>query len=99
MEVLVACAILSLVLSVIFSSLHREALLKTRIEKMEKIVMQRTEVQQCLDRIFASVVPASLPTADPPIYSIEEGGPALMITFDNGVEPDPLFSGILQALY
>ena len=98
MEVMVSFVILSIVLSVIFSSLCRETLLKKKLEQMEKEVMERVELQQTLDRLFANLSFPEDQGDKPPLYSMKGSHPILVLTFDNGVEPNPLFCGVLKGL-
>lgn len=96
MEVLVGFAIVSIVLGVVFSSLYQETLLKTKIEKMKRVVMSHVETQQCLDRIFANIIPMGPQNRKTTLYSSESPLPKLFITYDNGIDPDPLFSGAVE---
>ncbi|QVL57664.1 MAG: type II secretion system protein [Simkaniaceae bacterium] len=91
MEVMIGFAIISLVLGMIFSSLYQETLLKTKIDKMERVVMTHVELQQSLDRIFANLIPISPQNTKRTLYSSEDTSPKLCISFDNGIDPDPLF--------
>ena len=91
MEVMISFSIMSIVLGVIFSSLYEQTLLKTKIERMEKIVMARVEMQQRLDRIFANIIPVDPQNSKSSIYISGESKGKLFIIFDNGIDPDPLF--------
>ena len=88
MEVMIGFAIMSIVLGVIFSSLYQETILKTKIGKVEKLVMARIEMQQRLDRIFANIIPSDPQSDKKQIYTSEKN---LCFSFDNGIDPNPLF--------
>lgn len=98
MEVMVAFAIISLVLGMIFSSLYQEARLKRKIEGMEKIVMPHVEVQQFLDRVFANHISSDPESHKRALYTKDDPTPKLSITFDNGIDRDPLFCGAIEGL-
>ncbi len=88
MEVMIGFAIMSIVLGVIFSSLYQETILKTKIGKMEKPVMAQIEMQQRLDRVFANIILQDPQSNNKAIYT---SGKNLYISFDNGIDPEPLF--------
>ncbi|MBF5060031.1 hypothetical protein NEPTK9_001557 [Candidatus Neptunochlamydia vexilliferae] len=87
MEVLVGFALTALVLGVLFSALYSGTVLKNRLEKSEQAVMARVELQQRLDQVFA--------TLDGTLY-MENEPPTLHIAYQNGADPNPMFSGRVE---
>ncbi|MDJ0652293.1 MAG: prepilin-type N-terminal cleavage/methylation domain-containing protein [Simkaniaceae bacterium] len=98
MEVMIGFTLISLVLGMIFSSLYQEATLKRSIEKMEKAVMTHVEVQQFLDRVFANHLSSPLKGSQKPFYTKDDPRAKLSITFDNGIDPNPLFCGEIEGI-
>ncbi|MDN3509332.1 MAG: hypothetical protein P0S93_04890, partial [Candidatus Neptunochlamydia sp.] len=98
MEVMVGFAIMSLVLGMIFSSLYQEANLKRKIEKMEKAIMTHVEVQQFLDRVFANHISSDPQSTKRTFYTKDDPRAKLSITFDNGIDRNPLFCGETEGI-
>lgn len=95
MEVMVGFSILTIILGMIFSSLYQETILNRRIQKMEREVMSKVEVQQRLDKIFANIRVIDPTSKDRSIYS-SGNQKSIFVFFDNGIDPDPSFSGIVK---
>ncbi|MCB1116176.1 MAG: hypothetical protein KDK71_06870 [Chlamydiia bacterium] len=95
MEMMIGLSILSLVLGMIFSTLYQETVLNRRIEKLERETMSKIEIQQRLDKIFANVVPIDPTSKNRPLYS-SESRRSVFFYFDNGIDPDPTYSGIIK---
>lgn len=95
MEVMVGFSILTIILGMIFSSLYQETILNRRIQKMEREVMSKVEVQQRLDKIFANIRVIDPTSKDRSIYS-SGNQKSVFVFFDNGIDPDPSFSGIVK---
>ena len=98
MEVMIGFAIISLVLGMIFSSLYQEATLKRKIERMEKTVMTHVEVQQFLDRVFSNHLPSDPKSSQKAFYTKDGPRAKLSVTFDNGIDPNPLFCGETEGI-
>lgn len=98
MEVMIGFTIISLVLGMIFSSLYQEATLKRKIERMEKAVMTHVEVQQFLDRVFSNHLPSDPKSSQKAFYTKDGPKAKLSVTFDNGIDPNPLFCGETEGL-
>lgn len=98
MEVMVGFTIISIVLGVIFSSLYQETFLKKKIEKIEDVVMAHMAVQQFLDRVFASHITMDPQSSKKSLYTTDGLHPELVILFDNGADPSPLFSGEIKGV-
>ena len=98
MEVMIGFVIISLVLGMIFSSLYQETVLKRKVEKMEKTVMTHVALQQFLDRVFANHILPDPQKSKRTLYTKENPKPNLSISFDNGIDKDPLFCGEVEGL-
>lgn len=98
MEVMIGFAIISLVLGMIFSSLYQETVLKRKIQRMTTEVMGRIQVQQFLDRIFASLAPSISEELNRSFYTLNDSEPQLLIRFENGIDSDPLFCGDIEGI-
>ena len=92
---MVGFSILTIILGMIFSSLYQETILNRRIQKMEREVMSKVEVQQRLDKIFANIRVIDPTSKDRSIYS-SGNQKSVFVFFDNGIDPDPSFSGIVK---
>lgn len=95
MEVMIGFSLLSLILGMIFSTLYQETILNRRIQKMEQETMSKIDLQQCLDKIFANLLPAEPTSNQRSIYS-SGNQKSVFVFFDNGIDPNPLFSGIVK---
>lgn len=95
MEMMIGLSILSLILGMIFSTLYQETVLNRRIEKLEREMMSKIETQQRLDKIFANVTPIDPTSKNRPVYS-SESRRSVFVFFDNGIDPDPTYSGIVK---
>jgi type II secretory pathway pseudopilin PulG len=98
-EILIGFALASLILGMLFTSLHETSLASSRLEKAEKEILGRAEFQQRLDAIFGNLI---YPNEGTPLYLIQkknENG-KLCFQFRPGIDPDPCFSdqvtGVLE---
>lgn len=95
MELMIGLSILSLILVMIFSTLYQETVLNRRIEKIERETMSTIEIQQRLDKVFANVIPMDSTSKSRSIYSSEDRK-SVFVFFDNGIDPDPIYSGVVK---
>lgn len=95
MELMIGLSILSLILGMIFSTLYQETVLNRRIEKIERETMSTIEIQQRLDKVFANVIPMDHTSKNRSIYSSEDRK-SVFVFFDNGIDPDPTYSGVVK---
>jgi len=90
-EVLIGLALTVLVLGVLFTSLYETSILSTRLEKAQRVVLRRAELQQRLDAIFSNLVFSNEVTSL--FLSKNEWGESeLHMQFRCGIDPDPAFS-------
>lgn len=62
---------------------------------MERETMSKIDLQQRLDKIFANLLPTDPTSKDRSIYS-SGNQKFVFVFFDNGIDPDPSFSGIVK---
>lgn len=62
---------------------------------MESETMTKIEIQQRLDKIFANILHTDPASKDRSIYSSEDKK-SIIVFFDNGIDPNPIFSGIVK---
>jgi hypothetical protein len=91
--VLIALSLSALLLTVLFSFLTQSAKLDVQLEKIRFSTLERGYCQNRLQDIFVTATPGSFYTKQVQ----KESNPSLFITFDNGIDPDPLFSGLVRA--
>jgi hypothetical protein len=97
MEVMIGLSLLSLILGLIFSTLYQETILQRRIHKIQQETMSKMDLQQRLDKIFSNISPTDPILNHRSMYS-SDNQESLFVFFDNGIDPDPAFSGIVQGL-
>lgn len=83
---------MAIILSFLFTSMARSAKFETKIESARNALLERTHLQTRLQDLFFSV------QRDRPhsIYTQrfqDEKKTSLIAVFDNGIDPDPVFSG------
>lgn len=97
MEVLIGFVLAALLLGTLFTSLFETSMLSSRLEKGGKDILQRAEIQQRLDRIFSQIFWGSMQQSYPSLYTTKDDHEhiTLHVQFQNEVDPDPCFSGVL----
>jgi len=95
MELLVALALIGLVLSLLLKFFSNTLRMDRKIDLLRHEIYAREHVVLRLTHVFTSILPRSaLPdTTRAPLYTTKQQIPALHIVFDNGIDPDPRFSG------
>lgn len=92
-EIMVGLGLLSVLLSLLLSFFTSSAKMDQRIEKAQHALLERQHLQNRLQSVLTSIVPvedkASLYTK---AFKKDED-PNLVLYFDNGIDPDPAFSG------
>jgi len=99
LEILIALTLLSFLLSCLFNAMAQGIKVEVTIGESRKTLLARQHLQTRLQDLFLSIAPTNLP----PIYTQvfpQEKKESLMIHFDNGIDPNPSFSGpILGRIY
>lgn len=89
LEILISLSLLSILLSFLFTSIARSAEFETKIDRARKELLERQRLQTRLQDLFLSAENSSLYTKKLPGDEKE----SLIAIFDNGIDPDPAFSG------
>lgn len=97
LELLIGLSLTALLLSCLFAFWVESVKVDTKLEKMRTEILQRAQLQTRLQDLFTSLVPGdpagSFYTQEFPNESKE----SLIALFDNGIDPDPSFSGAILA--
>jgi hypothetical protein len=87
---------MSILLTFLFSAYARSAQFNCKIESARKTLLERQHLTEKLQHVFLSIQQSSLYTKRFP----KEKADSLIAIFDNGIDPDPAFSGpVLARLY
>ena len=92
MEILVGLSLASIVLGMLFTSLYETSMVSSRLDRAERVVLGRAELQQRLDGVFGTLINSS--ERQTPLYLKKDG--SLHLTFRCGIDPDPRFSDELS---
>jgi type II secretory pathway pseudopilin PulG len=93
LEILISLSLLSILLTFLFTSMARSAHVETKIDLARKELLERQRLQTRLQDLFITAENGSLYTKKLPGDKIE----SLIAVFDNGIDPDPSFSGKVVA--
>ncbi len=95
-EIIVGLALLSGLLSILFSFFTSSAKMQEKLGRAEAALAERQRLNQRLQTILTSVIPTPDPSLPASLYTQkfpEEENLSLVIYFDHGIDPDPAFSG------
>lgn len=99
LEILVGLSLMAILLHVLFSSMKEMVKMEHRIEQSRSELLSRQHLQTRLQDLLMAVQPVAFP----PIYTElfpKETNPSLVLFFDQGIDPDPRFSGtVIGRLY
>lgn len=96
LETLIALSLTSLILSFLFSFLVETSRTEKKLEEARAKVTQRGYFQMRMQSLLSSIDKNSL---DPFFYTTlleSSSQPVLEVLFDHGIDPDPLFCGVLR---
>ncbi len=98
LELLIAFALISTIIFSLLFSLRNFLLFEKKIAHAQEEVHQNLHVHMRLHQIFSQLLPPSLSqsTPSPSLYTLlypKETQKSLVCIFDNGLDPDPKFSG------
>ncbi len=97
-EILIGLSLLSVLLSILFSFFTSSAKLQLRLERAENDLLMRQHLQTRLQSILTSIIPPKSLEGQVSLYTLQADkdlDPSLIVTFDNGIDPDPAFSGAI----
>lgn len=98
MELLVALVLIGAILSLLLKFFSNTLQMDRKIDALRQESYSREHLQIRLLHIFTSIIPrSSLPAAThASLYSLDEESSGIAAIFDNGIDPDPRFSGAVQ---
>lgn len=97
LEILIGLSLLSMLLVILFSFMAQSAQVEKRLERAYATIVERQNLQVRLQDVFTSL---TRERDLKPLYTKrfpKEGSDSLIALFDNGVDPDPAFSGAILA--
>jgi len=92
-EILIALSLMGMLISLLFSFLVQTMRVEKKMQLARSTILERQTVQVRLQDLLISLSPDSL---RPTLYTKrfpEEEKESLVALFDNGIDPEPLFSG------
>ncbi len=95
MELLVALVLIGAILSLLFNFFGNTLKFDRKVDLIRKEAIVREHLQIRLLHFFTSIVPRSNLSnrATSSLFSLDGESPGLAAVFDNGIDPDPRFSG------
>ncbi len=102
LEVLLSIFFATIILTILFQYFTQVVIIDNKLEKAKSHVFARQHMQVRLHNLFSHLIPSDFISKDITSSSfytfIEDGNNTLKlrIFFDNGIDPDPAFSGIIQ---
>jgi hypothetical protein len=96
-EILIALSLTAILLTFFFSFFSETAKMEKKLEKARMAITARAHVQTRLQNLLSSL--QSTATEPSSLYTKhidQENSPSLIAIFDNGVDPEPTFSGPLM---
>ena len=93
-ELLIALSLVSILLALLFRFITNSIKVETKIEEARAALYPKEYLHTRLSSLFTALVPRSF-VKNSSFYTLEQGGIAAI--FDNGIDPDPLFSGAIRS--
>lgn len=94
-EILIGLSLMAILLSLLFSFMVQSLRVEKKMEKARSAILERQNLQIRLQDLFTTISPGA---EHPALYTQlfpKEKKISLVTLFDNGIDPDPLFSGIV----
>ena len=94
-ELVIALGLTAILLTVLFRFFAGSVRMDHQVDEARAALYERQHLQTRLSGLFTSIVPRSTvsPQHGSSFYSINEKTPGFVAIFDNGIDPDPDFSG------
>ncbi len=102
LELLIALGLVAILLTVLFRFFALSVRMDQKIEQAREILHQQQQAQTRLSSVLTSIAPRSSLEASGGscFYTRKDVMPGLFVVFDNGIDPNPLFSGpVLGRIY
>ncbi len=99
MELLIAMVLVGAVLTLLIQFFSNSLRMDLRMDTLRKELYTRQHFQVRLSHVYTSITPRSNlppPSSGSSFYTLEGDSPSLVTIFDNGIDPDPSFSGAVQ---
>lgn len=98
LELVISLGLLALLLGALFSFLLQAATMERRLAVAREALLARHTLHLRLDEMFSALVPYGFYERTPAsLYTLQKGNAhGLCTIFDQGIDPDPLFSGIIR---
>ncbi len=90
LEIMIALSLTALLLTTLARFFAGCLKMDQKIEQLRSSLAGRQKVQVCLSSIFTSMAPLPGSAA---LCTLDDEGTSLGLSFDNGIDPDPKFSG------
>ena len=102
LELMIALGLTAILLTLLFRFFAGSVKLDQKINEAREALYQRQHFQTRVSSLLNSITPRSsmAPSSGSSFYTLNEKTSSLVAIFDNGIDPDPLFSGpILGKVY
>jgi prepilin-type N-terminal cleavage/methylation domain-containing protein len=99
LEVMISLVLASILLTTLFSFYKQLFFSRAEIQKSKELILDRILMQERLSQIFAKVVPEIEEEKGLIFYTSEKPSTlsdALCFVYDNGIDPNPSFCGLLK---
>lgn len=93
-EILIALSLMGILISLLFSFMTQSLRVEKKMERARATVLERQNIQMRLQDVFTSLSIQKDSAIYTQLFPREEKL-SLVVTFDNGIDPDPAFSGIV----
>jgi type II secretory pathway pseudopilin PulG len=95
LELLIALSLTAILLAVLFRFFAGSVQMDRKVEEARASLYERQHFQTRASNIFSSIVPRSAlpPSSGSSFHTLDEKTPGIVAIFDNGIDPDPAFSG------
>lgn len=95
-EILIALSLMATLISILFSFMVQSMKVEKKMETARKAILERQNLQIRFQDLLTTLAPS---VEAPPLYTQKfpaQEKESLIAVFDNGIDPDPLFSGMVM---
>ncbi len=98
MELIIALILVGTILTLLIQFFSNSLRMDQKMDALRKELYSRQHFQIRMSHVFTSITPRSNlpPSSGSSFYTLEDKTPSLIAIFDNGIDPDPSFSGAVQ---